>query len=130
MYARMALEIPYPQNDILFISEDVYKYQILDEIGATAYYAGKPHVGLASCQRMINENLIPPEHKERVMANLKQYETLVESIHAYEAEIKVQEEIKKKEKKKQDKIDKINTSKKGTKSNQIKRGKKRPKVKR
>ena len=130
MYARMALEIPYPQQDILFISEDVYKYQLLDEIGATAYYAGKPHVGLASCQRLINENLIPPEHRERCMANLKQYETLVESIHAYEAEAKVQQEIKNKEQKKQDKINKINTPKKGTKSNQIKRGKSRKKVKR
>lgn len=129
MYARMALEIPYPQQDILFISEDVYKYQLLDEIGATAYYAGKPHIGLAACQRLINENLIPEEHKERCKANLEQYESLVGQMHEHEKQIKIEEEIKKKEQKKQDKIDKRNAPKKGTKCNQTKRGKKRQKVK-
>jgi glycosyltransferase involved in cell wall biosynthesis len=128
MYARMALEIPYPQNDILFISEDVYKYQILDEVGATAYYAGKPHIGLAACQRLINENLVPQEHRQRCVDNLKQYTNLIEQIHAHEAQMKVNEEIAKKEKKMQDKIDKRNAPKKGTKSNQNKKGKKRQKV--
>jgi len=128
MYARMALEIPYPQNDILFISEDVYKYQVLDEIGATAFYAGKPHVGFAACQRLINENLVPQEHRQRCLDNLKQYSNLVEQIHAHEAQAKVNEEIAKNEKKKQDKIDKQNTPKKGTKSNQVKKGKKRQKT--
>jgi len=130
MYARMALEIPYPEQDILFISDDVYKYQILDEIGATAYYAGKPHMGLHACQRLINENLLPEEHKPRCLENLKQYQSLVDSIHAHEAHIKAEEENEKKEQKKQDKINKRNKPKKGTKCNQAKKGKKRQKVKR
>ena len=73
--------------------------------------------------------MIPEEHKERCKANLEQYESLVEQMHAHEAQIKVEEEIKKKEQKKQDKIDKRNAPKKGTKCNQTKRGKKRQKVK-
>jgi len=53
---------------------------------------------------------------------------VVEQIHAHEAQAKVNEEIAKNEKKKQDKIDKQNTPKKGTKSNQVKKGKKRQKT--
>ena len=128
MYARMALEIPYPHQDILFISDDVYKWQLLDEIGATAYYAGKPHIGMAACERLLKEKRIPDEHKERCSANLDQYRVVVEQIHAHEAQVKVNEEIAKNEKKKQDKIDKKNTPKKGTKSNQVKKGKKRQKT--
>ena len=127
-FARMALEIPYPSQDILFISDDVYKYQILDEIGATAYYAGKPHVGLHACQRLLKENLVPEEHRERCIANFEQYKTLVEQIHAHEAQLEVQRKIQEKEDKKQEKLERQNKEKKGTKSNQKnKKGKKRPK---
>ena len=129
MFARMALEIPFPKDDILFISDDCYKYQILDEIGATAYYAGKPHVGLHACKRLIEENLVPEEHRERAMANYEQYQTLVEQMHAHEAQQEIQRRIAEQGKKKQEKIDRQNKEKKGTKINKKKGYKKRQKVK-
>ena len=130
VFARMALDIPYPQNDILFISDDCYKYQILDEIGATAYYAGKPHIGLEACKRLINENLIPEEHKERARANLEQYETLVQQIHLAEKEAEIQKRAQEYAEKRQAKEERKNKVKKGTKCNKTKRGKKRPTAKR
>ena len=39
IFAKQAVETPYPAEDILFISEDVYRYGALDEISATAFYA-------------------------------------------------------------------------------------------
>jgi glycosyltransferase involved in cell wall biosynthesis len=129
MFARMALEIPYPKEDILFIHEDVYRYQILDEIGACAYYAGKPHVGYQACKRMIDENLLPDGHRERVMLNLHQYEKVMQEIHAHEAQMKIDQQIMEMDNKRQAKIHKINTEKKSTKSNQRKKGKKRVKTK-
>ena len=73
LFAKMALEIPYPQDDILFVSADVYKYAVLDEIGSTAFYAGKPHMGYAACKKLLVENLLPESEIERVQNNLNQY---------------------------------------------------------
>ena len=128
-FAKMALEIPYPKDDILFISDDVYKWQLLDEIGATAYYAGKPHVGYHACKRLIDEKLVPENERERVDANFQQYEQVVAMIQTQIAQEEVENKIKEKEDKKKLKLDKINKEKKGTKYNQTKKGKKRKKRK-
>ena len=125
IFARMALEIPYPADDILFIHDDVYKFQILDEIGASAFYAGKPHVGYHACQRLVNEGLVSDAHKERVMENLKSYEKVMQQIHAQEAQFKINEQMQEMEKKRQNKLEKKNTPKKSTKANQTNNAKKR-----
>jgi glycosyltransferase involved in cell wall biosynthesis len=122
LFARMALEIPYPKDDILFIGDDIYKWQILDEIGATAFYAGKPHVGYHSCKRLIEENLAPKDNHPRILDNLKQYEKVVLEIQTHQAQQEVEEKIKEKEEKKRNII---NKQKKGTKCNKNKRGKRR-----
>jgi len=73
LYAKMAADIPYPADDILFVSEDVYQWGILDEIGSTAFYAGKPHMGYAACKKLLVENRLPADHVDRVQGNLSQY---------------------------------------------------------
>jgi len=73
LYAKMAADIAYPADDILFVSEDVYQWGILDEIGSTAFYAGKPHMGYAACKKLLVENRLPADHVDRVQANLNQY---------------------------------------------------------
>ena len=73
LFAKMALDLPYPENDILFVSADVYKYGILDEIGSTAFYANKPHIGYSACKKLLTENLLPENEQQRVQNNLKEY---------------------------------------------------------
>jgi glycosyltransferase involved in cell wall biosynthesis len=73
LYAKMALEISYPQDDILFVSADVYKFAVLDEVASTAFYAGKPHMGYSACKKLLTENLLPESEVERVQNNLNQY---------------------------------------------------------
>jgi len=73
LYAKMAADIPFPSDDILFVSQDVYKYGILDEIGSTAFYAGKPHMGYAACKKLLTENRLPEDQVDRVQNNLNQY---------------------------------------------------------
>ena len=85
LYAKMALDIPYPKDDILFVSEDVYKHAILDEIAATAFYAGKPHMGYAACKKLITENLIPADQLERIQTNLGQYLKFFEQTNQLES---------------------------------------------
>jgi len=92
LYARMAAEIPFPEHDILFIQNDVYSWGVLDEIGATAFYAGFPEVGMQACKNLLGKpGLVPVEHRERVMNNLKSYEQITEQF-------KQQQELKNPEK--------------------------------
>lgn len=100
MYARIGLEIPYPKNDILFIQDDVYKWGLLDEVGATAFYAGKPEIGYNACKILLENNLIPEEHRQRVTTNFESYsKALAQRQGAIEAEKLQEKEIKKYEKK-------------------------------
>ena len=127
-FAKMALEIPYPQQDILFISEDVYKWQLLDELGSTAYYAGKPHIGYAACKRLLDENLAPPEHRDRIMENFKSYEKVVMEIQAQTAQQEMARMEEERRRKKEEKEAKRLAPKKPTKTESVKsRYKKRAK---
>lgn len=77
LFARMASEIPYPGNDILFVPDIIYKFGILDEVASTAYYAGNPLVGHAACMKLLKENRVPASEVERIQRNLQQYEQII-----------------------------------------------------
>ena len=100
LYAKMALDIPFPKDDILFISEDVYKYGVLDEIASTAFYAGKAHMGYAACKKLLNESRLPAEHKERVETNLQQYLKFFEHTNQMESIRQMDEQAAKQSEKK------------------------------
>ena len=73
LVASLGLSIPLPQNDILFVDHANYLWGIYDEIATTAFYSGHPQIGLASCQKLLNEPYLPPEHRQRVANNYKIY---------------------------------------------------------
>ena len=100
LYAKMAAEIPFPSDDILFVSEDVYKYAILDEIGSTAFYAGKPHMGYAACKKLLTENRLPESEVARVQNNLNQYLKFFEETNQMEMIRRMDEQTQKQSEKK------------------------------
>lgn len=71
--ASLGLSIPIPEQDILFVDRANYLWGIWDEVSTTAFYAGRPQVGLAACEKLLKENHLPPEHRERVTNNYKIY---------------------------------------------------------
>ena len=95
LFAQMAAQIPYPQDDILFVADDVYKYGILDEIGSTAFYAGKPHIGYSACKKLLTENLLPKDQIERVQNNLSQYIKFFEQTNQMEILKQIDEQAQK-----------------------------------
>ena len=121
LYAKLAADIPYPKDDILFVQDDVYRYGILDELAATAYYAGKPHLGYSACKKLIDENLIPEIEKPRMLENLKSYEKVLTEIHVIEAQEKISRDMEEAEKKKAEKERKRNIPKKTTKTKSTKK---------
>lgn len=60
-------------RDKLFVHKDCYLWRIYDEVGATAYYAGKMEEGRSACQKLLKEGHLPEEHRARVESNLRFY---------------------------------------------------------
>ena len=73
LIAHLGLNIPVPQNDILFVDNANYLWGIFDEVATTAFYAGMPQIGMQCCQKLLNEPYLPQEHKERVQNNMNIY---------------------------------------------------------
>jgi glycosyltransferase involved in cell wall biosynthesis len=101
VFAKMAAEIPYPKDDILFIDNDVYRYGILDEIGSTAFYAGKVEVGYNACKALLDRKLLPESEVERVTKNLHEYEKVMTQMKISMNENRVEQKMFQKEQKKQ-----------------------------
>lgn len=74
IYAHAAAAVPRP-SDILFVATDVYDWRTLDEVGATAYYAGQMDIGRTALQRLLTGDRLPAEHRQRIEANLRFYVT-------------------------------------------------------
>jgi hypothetical protein len=67
------------------LSHDLYNWEIFDEVGAVAHTMNEWHLGYQVCKKLIDENLFPGEHRERIVTNFKSYESHL---------IKIQEEEK------------------------------------
>ena len=96
----------------MFIGDDIYKWQLLDEVGATAYYAGKPHMGYHACKRLMDENLAPSDNKTRILDNFNQYEKIVTSLQVETAQKEVDNKIKEKEDREKSKVHMSNKKRK------------------
>lgn len=68
-YAKEAIKITKP-IDSLFVEENIYKWQILDELSISAYYVGAIEEGKKACQQLINMQL-PQIDKDRIINNYK-----------------------------------------------------------
>jgi hypothetical protein len=103
VFAKQAVELPYPHQDILFISEDVYTYGALDEISATAYYAGHALEGYNATKKLLEDKLIPEAHIERVKTNFEQYETVMQQYQQQQMQQNMNQQIEKMKQKKEQK---------------------------
>jgi hypothetical protein len=55
---------------------------LLDEVATTAAFVGKPHVGYAACEKLLNEPFMPNEHRERVQNNKNIYAGILNQQYA------------------------------------------------
>jgi len=69
-YACMGLKIPYPKDQELFISKDVYEWKMKDECGISAYYVKKYQESYDFCQDLLNSTTLPNHERQRVEMNL------------------------------------------------------------
>ena len=78
MFAKQAASIPYPQHDILFISDDVYNWQALDEFVSTAFYAHDFIDGRNAAIHLLQSGKVPEGEIQRIQENLKHYQTFID----------------------------------------------------
>ncbi len=78
IYARMGKDVPFPHFDILFISGEVYEWQILDEYASTAFYTGDLDGGLAATEELLTNRNLPESELARVRNNHKEYKKAIE----------------------------------------------------
>jgi glycosyltransferase involved in cell wall biosynthesis len=94
VFARQAAEMPIPQGEILFVPDAIYNFVALDELGATAYAAGRPELGYLACKKLLEENRLPQTEIARVQQNFDQYRAIMDQIG--EQKKKFEEEMKNK----------------------------------
>jgi len=82
LFAKQGISIPHPENDILFISHDVYDWQMLDEIAACAFYVHNFEEGLAACKMLLKNPRFPKEHHDRIKDNANHYAKAIEDRNA------------------------------------------------
>ncbi len=75
LFARAGVLTPRP-NDSLFVSQDVYDWRLLDELGVSAYWTGHYNEGKVACEAILgmvrDEGLVLPEGEEaRIRENLR-----------------------------------------------------------
>jgi glycosyltransferase involved in cell wall biosynthesis len=70
-FARAAVDIPFSEHDRLFVDTSVYRWRALDELGVSAYWAGRYDEGHSACRKLLRGNALPEEHRPRVVQNMK-----------------------------------------------------------
>jgi len=90
LYAKQAASLPYPEGDILFLADDVYKWQALDELGATAFYCHDFETGFYVMEKLLKEKHYPEGEHDRMVQNHEQYRIKVQELVKQREEIERQ----------------------------------------
>jgi glycosyltransferase involved in cell wall biosynthesis len=69
-FANQAMQIPYPKNDVLFVSGDWYDWRAEDEFSISCFYLGDPMSSKRACDNLLASGKLPEAHRVRVENNL------------------------------------------------------------
>ncbi|MCH9626758.1 MAG: hypothetical protein S4CHLAM2_03860 [Chlamydiales bacterium] len=64
LFAKQGKAIPYPKDDLLFISHPVYTYQFDEELAVAAYYTPFKEEGMEAVNRLLLNREVPQSVKE------------------------------------------------------------------
>jgi len=69
LFAQRAAQIPFPENDLLFVSADVYAWRAMDEQAVCASQLGKHMEAFVLCRRLLALSDIPDDDRQRIAMN-------------------------------------------------------------
>ncbi len=86
LFAKCAGEIPLPEDDTLFVGEDIYTWQANDEQAVCAHWIGKHQEELTLNRRILARSDLPDDDRQRIIENRNACApTLIEESAAYPA---------------------------------------------
>ncbi|WP_211231789.1 tetratricopeptide repeat-containing glycosyltransferase [Ottowia thiooxydans] len=68
LYARAAMALPTPA-DLLFMDESAYRWGAIDEAAIAAFWAGDHEESFRLCMLLLDGDLLPELHRQRLEAN-------------------------------------------------------------
>jgi glycosyltransferase involved in cell wall biosynthesis len=81
LFAKQGSLLPFPKDQILFISHRVYDYLLDEEVSVAAYYTPFKDEGFAAADRLAHKKDIPEDVKERTYKNLLFYVQNLKNTH-------------------------------------------------
>ena len=69
MVGELALKVPFPRQDRLFVEIAAYDWRIKDDLSICYYWTGRFKEGYALGVELLNNPNIPPDHKSRIEKN-------------------------------------------------------------
>lgn len=87
LFAKEGLQIPYPSQQMLFISYPIYDYLFDEELSISAYYTPFKDEGYAAANRLILKKDVPYNIKEQAYKNMLFYVPKLKNAEYYPIEI-------------------------------------------
>ena len=69
LFAQRAAQIPFPEEDLLFVGADVYAWRAIDEQAVCASWIGEHVEAFMLCRRLVASPDIPDGHRQRITVN-------------------------------------------------------------
>lgn len=95
LFAKIGCTIPFPENDVLFVSREFYDWMIFDELASSAWYANDFQAGMAASNKLLTDKKFPQDQEERIVNNWRQYANHFEKLEQQKQQF--EEEQKKRE---------------------------------
>jgi tetratricopeptide (TPR) repeat protein len=73
LYFKRAVDMPFPNQDSLFVDKHVYNYQIPYEMSISAYYVGDKEVGYKCVQKLLRRKNVPDNIQDQTYYNARFY---------------------------------------------------------
>jgi hypothetical protein len=73
LFAKQGTRIPYPKDQLLFVSHPVYDYELDEEISIVAYYMQNKDEGFAAADKIALKKSVPSYIKEQTQRNMAFY---------------------------------------------------------
>lgn len=68
-FAKLACEVPLPENDVLFVRADSYNWRRFDDRAICAFYLGKHQESFELCNQLLDGPFLPDSERTRILGN-------------------------------------------------------------
>jgi hypothetical protein len=84
LFAKRAADIPFPEQETLFVRPDIYAWRIADELAVCASWVDKHAEAFAVCRDLLARTDLPDDDRQRIARNRDVCaQTMIDTASAY-----------------------------------------------